>query len=36
MRRMSWRKIVELVQRKVLSLKLSLVAVAVISSRSNF
>ena len=36
MRRMSWRKIVELVQLKVLSLKLSLVAVAVISSSSNF
>ena len=32
MRRMSWRKIVELVQLKVLSLKLSVVAV-VVSSR---
>ena len=32
MRRMSWKKIVELVQLKVLSLKLSLLAVAVSSS----
>ena len=35
-RRMSERKIVELVQLKVLSLKLSLLAVAVSSSLWNF